>query len=124
MIAVVDDDLSVRRAVARFLTASGLDVATFASASAFLATPHIRPKCLVADVEMPGMSGLDLKAYLAHSDRDLPVIFITAHDDPQTRERAEKLGAAGFLRKPFDGAGLLESITRITESDVFPGRQL
>jgi FixJ family two-component response regulator len=113
LIAVVDDDPSVLRAVARFLASSGLEVATFSSATEYLDNPHVRPACLVTDVQMPGMSGLDLKQRLASSERDLPVIFITAHDDPRTRARAVTLGAAGYFCKPFDGAALLEAIAEV-----------
>ena len=118
LVAIVDDDPSVRRAIARFLASSGLDVATFSSATAFLDAPSVRPICLVADVQMPGMSGLDLKQHLAGSERDLPVIFVTADDDPQTRARAATLGAAGYFSKPFDGAALLEAIAEVIGIDL------
>jgi FixJ family two-component response regulator len=118
LIAVVDDDPSVLRAVAHFLTSSGLDVATFSSAIEYLDDPYVRPACLVTDVQMPGMSGLDLKQHLARSERDLPVIFVTGHDDPQTRARAVTLGAEGFFRKPFDVDELLEAIVKVIGIDL------
>lgn len=118
LIAVVDDDPSVRKAVARLIKSSGLAVATFSSATAYLDTPSVRPVCLVADIQLPGMSGLDLKQHLAKSERDLPVIFVTADDDPRTRAKAVTLGAAGYLRKPFDGAALLEVIAEVIGIDL------
>ena len=118
LIAVIDDDSFVRRALARFLASSGLDVATFPSAIAFLESPHVRPMCLVTDIQMPGMSGLELKQQLANSARDLPVIFITAHDDPRNRALARTLGAAGYFEKPFDGAALLEAILKAIGNDL------
>ena len=113
VIAVVDDDPSIRRAVARFLASCGLEVTTYSSATAYLDDRHVQPVCLVADVQMPGMSGLDLKQHLASSGRDLPVVFVTADDDPNTHARALSLGAAGFFRKPVDGVALLEVLATI-----------
>ena len=113
VIAVVDDDPSVRRAVARLLASSGLEVTTYSSATEYLDDSNVQAVCLVADVQMPGMSGLDLKQRLEGSGRDLPVVFVTADDDPNTRARALSLGAAGYFRKPVDGAALLELLVNI-----------
>ena len=118
LIAVVDDDASVRKAVARLLGSSGFVVETFASATEFLERPHVRALCLVAEIHLHGMSGLDLKQRLASSERDLPVIFVTALDDPQIRARAAALGAAGYLEKPFDGEALLEVIIGLVGIDL------
>jgi FixJ family two-component response regulator len=113
VIAVVDDDPSIRRAVARFLASCGLEVTTYSSAIEYLADRNVRPVCLVTDVQMPGMSGLELKLHLASSGRDLPVIFVTADDDPRTHARARSLGAAGYFRKPVDAMALLEVLVNI-----------
>jgi FixJ family two-component response regulator len=111
VISVVDDDPSVRRALKRLLTSTGFEVMTFASAREFLFSGrHKEPGCLVLDIHLGGMNGFDLQADLAASGSTLPIIFITAHDDPQTRERAMRSGAVAYLRKPFDDEALLEAI--------------
>jgi FixJ family two-component response regulator len=110
-VAIVDDDPSVRRALRRLIHSEGYGVQTFASAGEFLeALPRGRPGCLVLDVYLDGMSGLELQERLVADRIDLPVIFITAHDDVVTRTRIERFGAAGHLRKPIDEQPLLEAI--------------
>ena len=106
VIAIVDDDASVRRALQRLVESAGYTVQTFASAREFLAwLPQAQAACLVLDVHMDGMSGLDLQRRLA-----VPVIFITAHDDVVTLDRIKKSKAAGHLRKPIDAEAVLNAI--------------
>lgn len=110
-VAVVDDDPSVRRGLERLLRSAGLSVVTFASAEQFLALCRREMlSCLVVDVHLGGMSGLELLARLAAADSTLPVILITAYDDPQTTGAIERSGAAGYLRKPFDDRVLIDAI--------------
>ena len=117
-VAIVDDDPSVRRALRRLIHSEGYAVQTFASAGEFLdALPQGRPGCLVLDVRMDGMSGFGLQEHLVAERIDLPVIFITAHDDVVTRTRIERSGAAGHLRKPIDEGPLLEAIRNAIGQD-------
>jgi FixJ family two-component response regulator len=112
-IAVVDDEASVRRAVQRLLRAWGFWVTSFSSAEAFLARdPPVPPDCLVLDVWMDGMTGLDLQATLTARGEPIPIILITAHDDPLTRQRGLQGGAIAYLTKPFDDMVLLGAIRR------------
>jgi FixJ family two-component response regulator len=113
VIAIVDDDPSVRRALHRLVRAAGYTVQTFASAHEFLdSLPGRRATCLVLDIHLDGMSGFDLQEHLAADGVGVPVIFITAHDDVPTRERIERSGAAGHLWKPVDEQELLGAIRR------------
>ena len=110
-VAVVDDDESVRKALRRLLRAANLDAETFASGQEFLdslATGH--PDCIVLDVHMPGMNGLDLQRRLRGNGLRLPVVVITGHDEPQTRAQCLWAGAAAYLRKPLDDEALLSAI--------------
>jgi FixJ family two-component response regulator len=108
---VVDDDLSVRRSLARLLRSAGYRVATFASAREFLAEGRADgPSCLVLDIRMPGQSGLDLHEMLAADDQQLPVVFITGHGDVPMAARARRSGAVDFLTKPFDDRTLLGAV--------------
>ena len=110
-IAVVDDDESVRRATRRLLRAAGFEVETYASGAEFLdAVKHCGPICVIVDLHMPGMSGLEVQSKLALSGLEIPVLFITAYDDPGARDRAVQAGAVGYLRKPFSEEALLEAI--------------
>jgi FixJ family two-component response regulator len=116
VIAIVDDDESVRRSLQRLVQAAGYAVETFASAGEYLAwLPRGQAACLVLDVHMNEMSGLELQRRLA-----APVIFITSHDDPTTRARIEKSGAAGHLWKPFDERAALDAIRRAVGADSEP----
>jgi FixJ family two-component response regulator len=111
LVAVVDDDMSVRRALARLLRAAGYHTETFADAEAFLAHPASHPPaCLILDVRMPGMSGHELYDHLIAEHRPIPTIFITGHGDSTMAARAIKAGAAGFLLKPFEDEQLLEAV--------------
>jgi RNA polymerase sigma factor (sigma-70 family) len=113
VVYVVDDDASVRRALARLIATTGLQVETFPSAKAFLAHPVPGgPACLVLDVRLPGESGLDLQATLREAQRRLPIIFLTGHATVPASVRAMKDGALDFLQKPVDDEALLEGIQR------------
>jgi FixJ family two-component response regulator len=108
---VVDDDDSVRKALDRLLKASGYRVKTFESAETFLASDRSRTSgCIVLDIKLPGMSGLNLAETLASFKTRYPVIFITAHDTPQWQERAARMGAIAYLQKPFDQQLLLDAV--------------
>jgi len=108
VIAIVDDDASVRRSLHRLVQGAGYTVETFASGREFLEwLPRGRAACLVLDVHMDEMTGFDVQKRLA-----VPIIFITAHDDAVTRERITKSGAAGHLWKPFDEQAVLGAIRR------------
>ena len=113
-IAVVDDDENLCRSFARLLRAAGMQPISYASAEAFLADEK-RPRfdCLVLDIQLTGMSGLDLQTQLAAMGTMAPVIFITAHDDPQARARAHAAGCAGYFRKTDPGSEVLEAIRRV-----------
>jgi len=111
IVFVVDDDPSMLRALARLLKTAGHDVETFASSGEFLARPrHEGPGCLVLDLKMPGLSGLDVQEALAASARDLPIVFISGHGRVPAVVRAMKAGAIDFLTKPFQDADLLVSV--------------
>ncbi|MDG4549552.1 MAG: response regulator [Candidatus Contendobacter sp.] len=118
---VVDDDQAVRDAISLLLRADGLAVATFASAAAFLESTAVQqPGCLVLDVRMPGMSGLDLQKQLWARGFRIPILFVTGHGDVPMAIRAMKAGAFDFLEKPFQGALLLE---RVREALALDARQ-
>lgn len=111
LVYVVDDDASAREGVAGLLRSAGLVARTFASGEEFLAAPRPRkPSCLVLDVNLPGLSGLDLQRELAKSDVEVPIIFLTGHGDIPMTVRAVKAGAVNFLTKPFDDEELLGAI--------------
>src|SRR5437867_1172213 len=111
LISIVDDDLSVRRALRRLVQGAGYSVETFASAPEFLdSCPSGRTACLVLDIHLDGTSGFDVHARLAAAGAAIPTIFITAHDDAPTRERARQAGVAAYLPKPFAKRALLGAI--------------
>jgi FixJ family two-component response regulator len=110
-VVVVDDDESVRKAMKRLLRSNGYPVVTFESAEDLLQSSlDCHKVCLLLDIRLPGMSGLDLHTRLASYGVKCPVIFMTAHDDAQWQEKAEKAGAIAFLRKPFGERSLLNAI--------------
>ncbi|MBI2739280.1 MAG: response regulator [Rhodospirillales bacterium] len=112
-VAIVDDDEAVRDALRNLLASLDLGVATFASAEDFLASPACRAAaCLITDVQMPGMSGLDLQRHLAGAGNLIPVILITAFPHDHLRQQAEAEGAYGFFAKPFDGGLMIDCIER------------
>lgn len=109
MISIVDDDASVRAATNRLVRSLGYVAFTFASADEFLRSPQLRDSsCVIADVQMPGMSGVDLQRHLRAQGCRLPIIFITAFPDESVRARALDAGAVCFLTKPFDGPTLIK----------------
>ena len=111
IVFVVDDDASVRGSTERLVRSVGLDVQTFASAREFLDGARVeRPGCLVLDVEMPGLSGLDLQRELAQREVEIPIVFLTGHADIQMTVRAMKAGAVEFLTKPVKSRDLLAAI--------------
>ncbi len=113
---VVDDDLGLRQAVAGLIRSAGLDVQLFPSAQEFLArAPRDVPGCLVLDVRMPGLSGLDLQSRMADLGLDIPIVFITGYGDVPTSVRAMKAGALEFLTKPFRDQDLLDAIANAIE---------
>jgi FixJ family two-component response regulator len=117
IVAVVDDDEAFRAALQRLLKSAGLAVRSYASAEDFLNSGEQHETgCLIADIRMPGMSGLDLQAKLNTGHCPIPTIFITAHGDEKMRLQAMRNGAVKFLAKPFDGAILLESVRVAMES--------
>ncbi len=110
-IFVVDDDPSARNGLARLLRTAGHEVRDFASVNEFLnALFRGVSGCVVLDARMPGRSGEELEAELKTRGIDLPIIVVSADDDQETRSRAHKMKAAGFFRKPVDGAALLDAI--------------
>ena len=112
-IAVVDDDESVRKALKRLLRAANLDADTFASGREFLDSLAAQvPDCIVLDLHMPGMNGLDIQQQLARGALRVPIVVITGHDEPQTRAQCLSAGAAAYLRKPLDDEALLDAIHR------------
>ena len=112
-VAVIDDDEAVRDALGNLLASLDFGVATFASAEEFLASPSAAAAaCLITDVQMPGMSGIDLQRHLAATGDAVPVILITAFPRDEARRQAEAEGAYGYLAKPFDGPRLIECIER------------
>ena len=120
-ICIVDDDPSVRRALARLVRSCGLPVETFASADEYLDAAHADGvACVVLDVHLGHVSGLDLRERIVAQPVHPPVILMTAHDDVQTRERIAKCGAPGYLRKPFESYALLEAIGQAIGRDIVP----
>ena len=117
IVFVVDDDISVREALGALIRVTGWRVETFASAAEFLQrTPPTGPSCLVLDVGLPGISGMDLQRELAAADRHFTIIFISGQGDIPTTVRAMKAGAVEFLTKPFDNAILLQHVRAAIES--------
>lgn len=111
VIGIVDDDASILRAVRRLLAAAGFTVRTFGSAEEFLASEHLEAiSCLVLDIHLNGLSGFELQDRLVEAHVRIPIVFITAHDDLPTRERAQRGGASEYLRKPFDEHSLIGAI--------------
>jgi FixJ family two-component response regulator len=110
-VAIVDDDVAMLDALKGLLKETGFPARAFASAEAFLDSSELQHTgCLIADIRMPGMSGLDLQARLKADNIDIPVILMTAHGDEHMRMQALRSGAVEFLAKPFDDEVLLESV--------------
>lgn len=108
---IVDDEPSICTALARLVRSARMQPRTFASVEDFMhSSVSDENACVVSDVQFPGASGLDLPVMLARAGRQLPVIFVTAHDTPETRDRAQRIGAAAYFRKPVDDQALLDAI--------------
>jgi FixJ family two-component response regulator len=117
---LIDDDQAVRDAVGLLLQTSGLAVKTFANGADFLAASVVqRPSCLVLDVRMPGISGLDLQKQLQTQGYRIPIIFMTGHGDVPMAIRAMKAGAFDFIEKPFQGGTLLERVREALQFDAW-----
>ncbi|MFC1489299.1 response regulator transcription factor [Thermodesulfobacteriota bacterium] len=115
---IVDDDAPVRTALKRLIQSIGLKVKTFDSAQAFLEHgPHDGPACLVLDVRMPGMSGIELQEQLTNSGLRMPIIFITGHGNIPMSVEAMKAGAVDFIEKPFDDQKLIDAINIAIQKD-------
>jgi FixJ family two-component response regulator len=111
-VAIVDDDPGVVKALARLLAACSFQPKTYVSAREFLASlSQDIPDCLVVDLQMPDMTGLDLQQELARAGIGIPTVVITAHDEPSARQQCESVGAAAFLVKPLDQSTLVAAIT-------------
>jgi FixJ family two-component response regulator len=116
LVYVVDDDVSAREGVARLICSAGLSAKTFASGEEFLATERCKiPGCLILDVNLPGLNGLDLQHEIAESDTEVPIIFLTGYGDIPMSVRAVKAGAANFLTKPVDDEELLKAVRQALE---------
>lgn len=116
-VAIVDDDESIRAALQGFMKEAGLPAQSFASAEEFLKSGDMtQAGCLVADIRMPGMSGLDLQARLNADRLRIPIVFITAHGDENMRMQALRAGAVEFLAKPFDEEVLLDCVRAAMEN--------
>ena len=122
VVSVVDDDASVRRSLVRLIRSCGLAAEAFESAEGFLAGPHDgEVACVILDVHMSGMSGIQLNELLSMSPDHPPVIMMTAHDDESTRHYAATHDVAGFLRKPFESCALLDAVGRAIRRDIVHG---
>jgi FixJ family two-component response regulator len=118
LVLVVDDDPSVRKSLTRWLASAGYTVEAFASAREFLARPpHPGPCCLVLDVRMPGLTGIQLQDLLATTGRRMSIVFVTGHADVPTSVKAMKAGAVDLLTKPVDAQDLIDAIQRAVTRD-------
>src|SRR4029453_7772218 len=121
LVSIIDDDLSVRRALRRLIASAGFSVETFASGRGFLdSDPLGRSHCIVLDIHLGGLNGFEVQEGLKAMGVQAPVIFITAHDDDATHERVAASGAAGYLRKPFEERALLDAIERALKKRDHP----
>jgi len=119
IVFVIDDDSAIRKALASLIRSVGVQVELFASAQEFLQAKRTRvPSCLILDVRLPGISGLDFQRTLADANDPIPLIFITGHGDIQMSVRAMKAGAVEFLQKPFRDQDLLDAIHLALERDA------
>jgi FixJ family two-component response regulator len=118
-IAIVDDDASLCSAMERLLRAAGFRSITYHSAEAFMENrERVQPDCILLDIQLGGMSGFELQSWLAASGSTTPVIFITAHDDPETREQARQTACIAYLRKNDPAEAVLDAIRRAVHLDT------
>jgi FixJ family two-component response regulator len=123
VISIIDDDASVRVATNRLVRSLGYIARTFASAEEFLASSQANDtSCMIADVQMPGMSGIELQSHLLAQGRRLPIIFITAFPEESARTKALNAGAVCFLTKPFDGPTLVRHLDAVLQGASGPGQ--
>jgi FixJ family two-component response regulator len=123
-VAIVDDDASVREGLSSLIRSAGLQVETFASAQEFLARPRAQAlSCLILDLQMPGLSGLDLQKRMVEVEMEIPIVFLTGHGNIPASVQAMKAGAVEFLTKPFDEQELLKAIQEAMERDRRTRRQ-
>ena len=116
LISIVDDDESIRKGLGRLFRSVGFDVDGFASAEEFLNSGDLqRSSCLILDLRMPGMSGLELQSRLAAGHCQIPIIFLSAHRDEQSRAQALKAGAIDFVSKPFNEASLIRDVNKAVD---------
>lgn len=121
VISIIDDDASIRVATNRLIRSLGYVAHTFASAEEFLAAPEANhTSCMIADVQMPGMSGIELQSHLLAQGRRMPIIFITAFPEESIRTRALAAGAVCFLTKPFDGPTLVRHLDAVLKGHSNP----
>jgi len=117
VISIIDDDKSIRGATDRLVRSLGFEPHTFASAEEFLQSPHLYDSaCVIADVRMPGMSGISLQELLIERGHNLPIIFITAFPESAVQTRALEAGAIAFLSKPFEGKMLIRCLSAALKS--------
>ncbi len=111
IVYIVDDDAAVRKALMRLMASAKLEARSFASANKFL-NSRFRDEhaCLIADVKMPGLTGIELQKKIIAQGFDMPIIFITGYDTEQTREQVKRLGALGYFSKPIDDRALLDTV--------------
>ena len=120
MISIIDDNESVRESLRHLMRSFGFAVDVFASAEEFLDSDRLRyTDCLILDVRLPGMDGLDLQRHLAASHSEIPIIFITAHENDEVRARALNAGAVDYFPKPFDDEDLLDALDVVLKSNRF-----
>jgi len=118
LVLIVDDDEAIREALTDLLRSVGIEARSFGSTKELLDTPTDRPGCLILDVRLPGLSGLDLQAQLARSGNTRPIIFMTGHGDIPMSVRAMKAGAMDFLTKPFRDQDMLDAVTAAIDKDM------
>ena len=119
MISIIDDDDSVRESLQRLMRSVGFAVNVFASAEEFLDSDRLRnTDCLILDVRLPGMNGLELQRHLATSHSEIPIIFITSYEDDEVRARALNAGAVDYFLKPFNDGDLLDAIDAALKSKI------
>jgi FixJ family two-component response regulator len=119
MISIIDDDDSVRESLRRLMRSVGFAVNVFASAEEFLDSDRLRnTDCLILDVRLPGMSGLELQRHLKTSHSEIPIIFITSYEDDDVRARALNAGAVDYFLKPFNDENLLDAIEAVLKCKI------
>jgi FixJ family two-component response regulator len=116
LIAIVDDDPWVRKSLERLIKSEGFRTECFASAEDFIkAGDHEEMSCIILDLRLPGMSGLELQHYLATEHDCIPIVFVSAHDEPETRYEAMQAGAVAFFSKPFNDEALVEAVRSVSK---------